>query len=193
VRFVVNKAIWFLFSVSFHQLSIIIFIYNPLLRKEKAGEARDLQIKQAIPSVNRKHWEIESLGGFFWSSDYKVKAFSNLATGYRRWFLQPLWLKYFPFGIENFVAGKQKTVLRTCGWKRENDTTGWKKFHNEELYNRQPTLYRLLIKAKVFSSPDCPNRLWGQPSLLLNGHRRFFPWPGREADHSPTSRAEAQH
>jgi hypothetical protein len=44
------------------------------------------------------------------SSDYKAKVFNNLATGYRHWFLHLLRLKYFPFGRENFVAGKQNIV-----------------------------------------------------------------------------------
>jgi hypothetical protein len=39
----------------------------------------------------------------------------------------------------------------------------------------------------------CPDRLWGPPSLLYNGHR-LFPGgrkrPGRDADPSPPSSAE---
>jgi hypothetical protein len=41
--------------------------------------------------------------------------------------------------------------------------------------------------------PACPDRPWGPPSILYNGHR-VFPGgklqPGRAADHSPTSSAE---
>jgi hypothetical protein len=49
--------------------------------------------------------------------------------------------------------------------------------------------------ANNFSSSLCPDRLWGPPSLLYNGHRVGpFPGgkepPGRDADHSPPSTAE---
>jgi len=29
---------------------------------------------------------------------------------------------------------------------------------------------------EFFSSPPRPDRLWGPPSLLYSGYRRFFPW-----------------
>jgi hypothetical protein len=33
---------------------------------------------------------------------------------------------------------------------------------------------RLLVGARVFSSPQRPDRFWGPPSLLYNGYRRHF-------------------
>jgi hypothetical protein len=48
--------------------------------------------------------------------------------------------------------------------------------------------------GKFFPSPLCPERLWDPPSLLSNGYRGALSLgvkrPGREADHSPPSRAE---
>jgi hypothetical protein len=44
-------------------------------------------------------------------------------------------------------------------------------------------------EAKDFSSNLCPDRLWGPPSLLYNGHRGSF-CRGRNADHSPPSSAK---
>jgi hypothetical protein len=34
----------------------------------------------------------------------------------------------------------------------------------------------VLVWARIFISPCCPNRLWGLPSLLSNGYRGPFPW-----------------
>jgi hypothetical protein len=48
--------------------------------------------------------------------------------------------------------------------------------------------------SKFFSSPNRPDKLWGPPSLLFNGHRISFPGvkpPGRVADHSPPLSTEA--
>jgi hypothetical protein len=33
----------------------------------------------------------------------------------------------------------------------------------------------VLVGSKLFSSPRRPDRLWGPPSLLSNGHREHFP------------------
>jgi hypothetical protein len=34
---------------------------------------------------------------------------------------------------------------------------------------------RVPVGPRIFSSPHRPDRLWGPPSLLPNGYRRFFP------------------
>jgi hypothetical protein len=47
---------------------------------------------------------------------------------------------------------------------------------------------------RFFFSPKCPDRLWGLPSLLFNGHRVSFPGgeqPEHEVYPSPPSRTEA--
>jgi hypothetical protein len=50
---------------------------------------------------------------------------------------------------------------------------------------------------EFFSSPLCPDRFWGPPSLLSNGYQGALSLgvkrPGREADHSPPSSAEAKN
>jgi hypothetical protein len=49
---------------------------------------------------------------------------------------------------------------------------------------------------EFFVYPTRPDRLWGPPSLLSNGHQVLFlrgvKWPGREADHSPPSSTEVK-
>jgi hypothetical protein len=48
-----------------------------------------------------------------------------------------------------------------------------------------------------FFKPLRPDRLWGPPNLLFNGHRGSFPRgkarPGRDADHSHPSSAEVKN
>jgi hypothetical protein len=34
---------------------------------------------------------------------------------------------------------------------------------------------RVLVRTRIFSSPQCPDRLWGPPSLLSNEHWWIFP------------------
>jgi hypothetical protein len=50
--------------------------------------------------------------------------------------------------------------------------------------------------ARLFSSPQCPNRLWGPTSLLSIGYQGLFPRgmkrQGHEADYLPPSRAEVK-
>jgi hypothetical protein len=50
--------------------------------------------------------------------------------------------------------------------------------------------------SRIFSSPRCPDRLWGPSSLLSNGHLWLFPRgvkrQGCEADHSPLIGAEVK-
>jgi hypothetical protein len=50
---------------------------------------------------------------------------------------------------------------------------------------------------EFFSSPLCPDRLWGHPSLLSNGYQGALSsgvkWLGREADHSPPPSTEVNN
>jgi hypothetical protein len=55
---------------------------------------------------------------------------------------------------------------------------------------------RVPVGSRIFSSPSRPERLWGPPNLLSNGHGGlFFPGvkrPEHEAVHSPPASAEVQ-
>ena len=48
----------------------------------------------------------------------------------------------------------------------------------------------------IFCLPKRSDRLWGPPSILFSGYRRFFPEanrPMREGDHLPPSGAEVEN
>jgi hypothetical protein len=54
---------------------------------------------------------------------------------------------------------------------------------------------RVPIKARIFSSPRRPDRLWVPLSLLSNGYRGLPPGikrPGSEVDHSPPTSVEVK-
>jgi hypothetical protein len=52
------------------------------------------------------------------------------------------------------------------------------------------------VGPRIFSSPRCPDRLWGPPNLLSNGNRGSLSsgvkHPGREADNSPPTSADVK-
>jgi hypothetical protein len=50
---------------------------------------------------------------------------------------------------------------------------------------------RVPLGSRIFSSPRCPDRLWGPFSRLSNGYRGAKRL-GREADHSPPTSAEVK-
>jgi hypothetical protein len=41
--------------------------------------------------------------------------------------------------------------------------------------DNQGVRVRVLVEARIFSSPCCTDRLWSPPSLLSNGYQGFFP------------------
>jgi hypothetical protein len=55
---------------------------------------------------------------------------------------------------------------------------------------------RVPLGPRIFSSPRCPDRLWGPPNLLSNGYRGALSpgvkRPGCEADHSLPTSAEVK-
>jgi hypothetical protein len=35
---------------------------------------------------------------------------------------------------------------------------------------------QVLVRKRIFTSPYCPDRLWGTPTLLSNGYQGLFLW-----------------
>jgi hypothetical protein len=56
---------------------------------------------------------------------------------------------------------------------------------------------RIPIRGNIFiPTQKLPDRLWGPPTLLLNGHLRSFPGikqPEREVDHSPPTSTKVKN
>jgi hypothetical protein len=51
------------------------------------------------------------------------------------------------------------------------------------------------VGARIFTSPCRPDRFWGSPNLLSNGHCGLSPGvkrSGRESDHSPPASAQVK-
>jgi hypothetical protein len=83
---------------------------------------------------------------------------------------------YIKLQIYNFIKGKEpRAVGIATGYGLDDGGIG----------------VRIPVGSRIFSSPLCPDLLWGPPSLLSNGYREFssrIKRQGREADHSfPTS------
>jgi hypothetical protein len=61
------------------------------------------------------------------------------------------------------------------------------------MYNKcvkkKSIIHRVLVGARIFTSPCCPDQFWGPPTLLSSG----YPWikrPAHEADHTPPTSAK---
>jgi hypothetical protein len=70
--------------------------------------------------------------------------------------------------------------------------------HNSSRDSSVSTVTKLRDEGQVsIPFPLRPDKPWGPPSLLFNGHQGYLPSgvkrPGREADHSPPSSAEVKN
>jgi hypothetical protein len=57
-------------------------------------------------------------------------------------------------------------------------------------------MFMCILISTILPPPNCPDQLWGSPSLLLNWYQVYFPGekrPEREVDHSPPSSAESKN
>jgi hypothetical protein len=61
--------------------------------------------------------------------------------------------------IWNTIRSRHRVVIIATGYRLDDRGIG----------------VRIPVESRIFSSPRRPDRLWGPPSILPNGYRKFFP------------------
>jgi hypothetical protein len=140
-------------------------------------------LHRAFGKVRGRAWRLD-----LFVSEFDMKKYRNIS------------LKFPPSGI--FFVHNQNLTLEARNASQHY-------FQIQAQFKSKQTLVvtvtRLLVGRSVvqipagkkyFFLPKNPYRLWGPPSLLMNGYRRSVTGvkrPRREADHSPPSRAEVKN
>jgi hypothetical protein len=156
-------------------------------------------ISQTGNAINKPYRHLVTLFMFFWNKEESFNYLSNMRffnESYALCFIDGHWMcsdSAYMNGIG--MQGRSEEQLNFQWSKSRDSSVGTvNRLRVGRSMNRRPISDK---DMRYFSSPQCPDRLWGPLGFLSNGCWRLFPRAVQrqryEADHLPSSCTEAKN